>query len=66
MPDVKATVEEWLNMLIEELSPEKLERMKKALNEGTTEYLDDYRDDYLYTFIKEYESDWGELPTSLK
>lgn len=63
--DVKATVEEWLNMLILELSSEQLKALKKAINEGNITLLDE-KNEHLYEFIKEYESDWNQLPSALK
>lgn len=62
--DEKIVAEEWLNELIEELWPGTRRRIEKALKENSVDELD-RRDELLYTFIKDFQDTWGNLPSSL-
>lgn len=62
--NTKTIVEDWLNELVEELSNESLERLRKALEEGSTDELNP-KEIFLYNFLEEFKNDWGYLPISI-
>lgn len=62
--DTKVVVEEWLNELIEELYPETKKKLLRALKENSLDELN--RDEeFLFTFIKEYEINYKSLPANI-
>lgn len=62
--DTKVVVEEWLNELIEELYPETKKKLVRALKENSLDELN--RDEeFLFTFIKEYEINYKDLPANI-